>query len=212
MRPSPSRSTISTTPRCLPAHIDLTTIDEDPVSNNGTLVSALIAGQVSDADAGSVEGIAVTGVDNSNGTWEYTINGGGTWLAFGTPGTTTARLLAADASTYVRFVPNPDWNGTVTNGLSFHAWDRTSGSNGSTDDLTGNTGGATPFSSATASSSIVINPTPDAPVIGGDDTGSVTEDAGVVAGNLVDSGGLTIFDPDAGEDNFTAGTLTGTYG
>ena len=56
---------------------DLTAIDEDPVSNTGTLVSALIAGQVTDADAGALTGIAVIGVDNTNGSWEYTTNGGG---------------------------------------------------------------------------------------------------------------------------------------
>ena len=137
----------------------------------GAVVSTLVAGRNSDADSGSLEGIAVVGVDNSNGTWEYTTNGGGLWQAFGSPGTATARLLAADASTYVRFVPDPDWNGTVTNGITFHAWDQTSGANGGTDDLTGNTGGITPYSTATASSDITVNPTPDAPVIGGDDTG-----------------------------------------
>src|SRR4029079_15366851 len=48
-----------------------------------------------------------------------------------------ARLLAADANTYVRFVPNADWNGTVTNGIVFRAWDQTSGTAGSTASLTG---------------------------------------------------------------------------
>ena len=69
----------------------------------------------------------MTGVVNTNGTWQYSTNGGTTWSAFGSPGTTTARLLAADANTYVRFVPNANWNGTVSNGLTFRAWDQTSG-------------------------------------------------------------------------------------
>ena len=83
---------------------DLSAISENPVSNSGTLVSALISGQVSDADTGALSGIAVTAVDNTNGTWQYSTDGGATWNAFGAPTGATARLLAADANTYVRFV------------------------------------------------------------------------------------------------------------
>ena len=115
---------------------DLTTITEDPVSNPGTLVSALIAGHVSDPDATPQEGIAVIGADDTNGTWEYTTDGGSNWFAFGAIDATSARLLAAEASTYVRFVPDANWNGTVTNGLTFHAWDQTSSTAGGTADLT----------------------------------------------------------------------------
>ncbi|MDH3871502.1 MAG: DUF4347 domain-containing protein, partial [Gammaproteobacteria bacterium] len=114
---------------------DLTSIDEDPVSNPGTLVSDLIAGQVTDVDAGDPTGIAVIGVDDTNGSWEYTTDSGSNWYAFGAADATTARLLAADASTSVRFVPDPEWNGTVTNGITFHAWDQTSGTAGGTADL-----------------------------------------------------------------------------
>ncbi len=144
---------------------NLTPIDEDPTANPGTLVSALIAGHVTDPDNGAVSGIAVTSVDNTNGTWEYSINGGGTWLAFGFPGTDTARLLAADANSLVRFVPNANWNGTVNNGITFRAWDQTSGSNGGLAD-TLNNGTTTAFSLATSSASLVVNAVNDAPSIG----------------------------------------------
>ncbi|MDJ0874285.1 MAG: DUF4347 domain-containing protein, partial [Desulfobacterales bacterium] len=50
------------------------------------------------------------------------------------------------------------------------------------------------------------------PAVGGDVTGTVTEDVGVVAGNISDLGALTIADPDAGESSFVAETITGTYG
>ena len=109
---------------------NLTAIDEDPAANAGTLVSALIAGQVSDADDSAATGIAVTAVDNTNGTWQYSTDGGSTWTAFGSPSAASARLLAADANTYVRFVPNANWNGTVASGITFRAWDQTSGSGG----------------------------------------------------------------------------------
>ena len=115
---------------------DLGTILEDSTANGGTQVADLIAGHVSDANAGALTGIAVTGVDNSNGVWQYSIDGGSTWNAFGSPTAATARLLSADASTFVRFVPNANFNGTVTNGLTFRAWDRTSGVSGGTADTT----------------------------------------------------------------------------
>ena len=116
---------------------DLTAINEDDVTNGGTLVSTLIAGQVSDADSGAVEGIAVIAVDDTNGTWQYTTDAGSNWTAFGAVDSSTARLLAADANTSVRFVPDANWSGTVTNGITFHAWDQTAGTAGGTADLTG---------------------------------------------------------------------------
>ncbi|MGE0330061.1 MAG: SBBP repeat-containing protein [Ramlibacter sp.] len=141
---------------------NLAGIDEDAASNTGTLVSTLIAGQVTDGNANASRGIAVTAVDNSNGAWQYTTNNGTSWTAFGTPSDTTARLLAADANTRVRFVPNAHWNGTVTGGITFRAWDRTSGVVGGTADASTN-GGATAFSTATASSSITVTAVNDAP-------------------------------------------------
>jgi VCBS repeat-containing protein len=54
----------------------------------------------------------------------------------------------------------------------------------------------------------------DVPVIGGEHTGSVTEDVAVSgSGSLTTSGTLTIADPDAGQSNFTAqGGTTGSNG
>src|SRR5439155_1534733 len=50
---------------------NFTTISEDQTANGGNLVSALLAGQVSDVDTGAVSGIAVTGLASSTGTWQY---------------------------------------------------------------------------------------------------------------------------------------------
>jgi hypothetical protein len=113
---------------------DLGTILEDSATNPGTLVSDLIAGHVSDADAGASAGIAVIGVDTTNGLWQYSLDAGASWSSFGSPSAASARLLAADGSTYVRFVPDAGWNGSITNGLTFRAWDLSSGVNGATAD------------------------------------------------------------------------------
>jgi hypothetical protein len=135
---------------------DLSAISENPVANSGTLVSALIVGHVSDADASALNGIAVTAVDNTNGAWQYSTDGGTIWNAFGSPTGATARLLAADANTYVRFVPNVNWSGTASGGLTFRAWDQTTGTAGATADTTTN-GGSSAYSAATASASITVS-------------------------------------------------------
>src|SRR5439155_11955744 len=58
---------------------NLTPINEDDTTSAGDLVSDLIAGQVSEVDAAPLSGIAVVGVDNANGTWEYSTDGGSSW-------------------------------------------------------------------------------------------------------------------------------------
>ena len=62
----------------------------------------------------------------------------------------------------VRFQPNADWNGTVAAGITFRAWDRTSGTQGTYVDTTTN-GGTTAFSTATETASLVVNATPPPP-------------------------------------------------
>ncbi|MFE1745263.1 Calx-beta domain-containing protein [Coleofasciculus sp. H7-2] len=140
----------------------ITTINEDPTSNPGTLISSLITTSVTDLDTGDAKGIAVTAADNTNGTWQFSTNGG-TWTAF-TPSESAAQLLAADADTRIRFVPSADYNGTVTAGITFRAWDQTTGTNGGTANITTNgTGGLSSFSTAIETASITINPVNDAP-------------------------------------------------
>jgi choice-of-anchor C domain-containing protein len=101
----------------------LSSINEDDVTNSGTLVSALIAGRVSDLDAGASSGIAVTSVDSTNGTWQFSQNGGGNWTNFGSVSSSTARLLANDANSRIRFVPNANWSGAAS--ITLRAWDQT---------------------------------------------------------------------------------------
>ncbi len=151
---------------------------EDAVSDGGTAVTALIAGHVSDANPLSLSGIAVTSWDNSNGSWQFSLDGGANWNSFGTPVANISRLLGADANTFVRFVANPNWSGTVTNGLTFRAWDQTSGLAGDTASVAV-TGDPTAFSVASASASVVVIAVSDAPT-GLDRTITMPEDAGYV--------------------------------
>jgi hypothetical protein len=184
---------------------NFTAINEDTTTSGGTLVSALISGQVTDVDTGASSGIAVTAVDNTNGAWQYTTDGGTTWTAFGTPSASTARLLTSNASTSIRFVPNANWNGTAT--ITYRAWDQNSGTAGNTADVSSN-GGTTAFSSATASPSITVNAVNDAPVATiTPTTYSATEQTTL----SLEGTGIAISDVDAGSASMTA-TLSVTSG
>ena len=119
----------------------LTAVAEDagaPVGAVGTLVSALVnlnppAGgldNVTDADNGALTGIAITDTNDGNGTWWYSTNNGGTWTQVGAVSDASALLLAADANTRVYFQGDANFNGTVSDGITFRAWDQTSGTAG----------------------------------------------------------------------------------
>jgi len=133
---------------------------ENPSSNAGELVSAVIsalgATPITDTSASQHQGIAITQADQTNGTWQYSLNAGSTWQNFPTMSTTTALLLASDGVTKVRFVPNNDFNGTAN--FTFSAWDQSQGFNGQTFDVAQvmAPAGSSPFSTATATASQTV--------------------------------------------------------
>ena len=154
---------------------NLAAITEDDLASSGTLVASLLAGHTSDLDAAALSGVAVVAVDNANGQWQYSTSGGASWTPFGSPTPTTARLLAADSMTRVRFVPVADSSGLVASGVTFRAWDQSAGVAGSMADATAG-GGTAAFSSATASAGISVMPVNDPPA-GVNATANTVEDA-----------------------------------
>jgi hypothetical protein len=161
-------------------NMTLNAINEDVAnaSNPGTLISDIIASaggdRITDVDAGAIEGIAVIAVNNTNGAWQYSIDNGTNWLPFNSPNATTARLLASNATTRIRFVPAANFNGTVNPGITFRAWDQTSGTNGATADTSTN-GGTTAFSIMTETASITVNPVNDAPTANAQTVGTAED-------------------------------------
>ena len=150
------------------ANIQLTAIDEDSTNPVGNLISDIETGTgvtlITDTN-GPQEGIAVIAVDNTNGAWQYSLDNGTTWVDFGTPSITTARLLLRDVNNKIRFVPLNNFNGIVNSGLTFHAWDQyLSTSEGNTADVSV-AGGITPFSIASETISITVNPINDTPAL-----------------------------------------------
>ncbi|HND54118.1 MAG TPA: Ig-like domain-containing protein, partial [Pirellulaceae bacterium] len=143
-------------------------------SNSGDTVGAVFGSAISDVDAGALVGIAVVGLNGTaSGTWQYSVNGGSSWSNFGAVAESSARLLRDTDK--IRFLPNLNFSGTTS--LLAHAWDRTSGTAGSTADLTttGATGGTKAYSIDRTTASLTVTPVNDAPS-GADRTVSALED------------------------------------
>ena len=134
----------------------LPNIDKGVTNPAGTTVSSIMGSSISDANANDQSGIAVYGVVNTNGQWQYSLNSGSNWTNFGTPSSSLARLLRL--TDLVRFVPNATFTGSAS--ISYRAWDQTSGIAGSNANIstTASIGGSTAFSTAVDSATVnVIN-------------------------------------------------------
>ena len=110
----------------------LHTISEDagaPSGQVGTRVSDLIdtGGSLNnffDAD-GDLPGIAITGVNLYGGTLWYSTNNGVTWDDVDAVSDTSPLLLTADAASRLYFEPAANFAGTISDVISFRAWDQT---------------------------------------------------------------------------------------
>ena len=155
----------------------LTAVNEDagvPSGAVGTVITSLVdfvtggssLNNVTDIDASAVLGVALTGTNNANGIWYYSTNSGGAWTAVGTVSNSQALLLSADGTDRLYFKPEPNFNGTVSNAITFRAWDQSNGAGlaGTKVDTTTN-GGITPYSTVTDTTNVTVNLVNDAPYI-----------------------------------------------
>ena len=151
-----------------------TSIAEDNFASGGDEID--MTGILDDVD-GPGAGIAVIGADNSNGEWEYSLNNGTSWTAFGTVSGTSAVLLAGDpANVRVRFVPDADFFGTAS--ITIRGWDRFTGNNGDTNVDASQNGIGTAFSANTETVTITVNAVNDAPTFTASNPSAVDEDSG----------------------------------
>ncbi len=139
--------------------MNLPNVLEDTTDPNGELVSAIIASaggdRITDVDAGALEGLAIIAVDNANGSWEYSSNGGVSWTGFGAVSNSSAVVLSATVNDRIRFVPDTGYTGNAT--ITFRAWDTSDGhASGTTAVDTGTGGGSTSFSTATETGNISV--------------------------------------------------------
>jgi hypothetical protein len=152
----------------------LAPIVEDAAAPVGATVTALFSGNFSDAldavpggsSANTFAGIAISNytANASQGAWQYSTNGGTTWVALANA--TAATAVTLNATDLLRFVPVADFNGAATalsanlieSGLAI--------TSGATVDLTlpGATGDPSHISTATVALGETITPAPPAPV------------------------------------------------
>ena len=176
---------------------NFTPIDEDVFNSSGKLVSAFTT-TTFDPDTGAVKGIAVIAAENSNGAWEYTLDGTN-WFAIGNVSAASARLLPSNGTARVRFVPNPDYNG-VASPFTVVAWDQTTGVAGGLDDASVR-GGTTAFSSSSATVGQTVNAINDAPV------NTIPGPQTVIEETTTAINGISISDVDANGANLTTRLL-----
>jgi hypothetical protein len=178
--------------------VDVSESDPNPVGNDvATIIASAGGDRITDVDAGALEGIAVVGVDDTNGSWQYSTDGGGIWTAFGLVSDTSAVLL--DSSALVRFVPSVAYIGSAGD-ILFHAWDQTTGSNGQTNANVMNPGGTTAFSLANETATLNVNAqnfapvltpsTPSLPTITEDDVGNTGELVSTIIGGSISDANL----------------------
>lgn len=127
--------------------------------NNGTLVSEILtsagATPIFDPDAGAVQGIAVIGLDSTNGVWEYSTNNGATWTPFGAVSEAAATVLRDTPNDRIRFQPNLNFIGSAE--ILFKAWDTTDGNASGTQNVDASiTGGQTALSLASDTAAISV--------------------------------------------------------
>lgn len=137
-------------------------IDEDDVDNLGVTVAELLGDSVTDVDADAAEGIAVWAADPANGVWQVSLAGQRGWVNVDAGALSVQGALLLQAEDAIRLRPDTK-NGTAAT-FEFCAWDRTTGTAGSTADVT-QRGGTTPFSLADDTATITVDPANDAPTV-----------------------------------------------
>ncbi len=119
--------------------------------NDGQTIASIVGSSITDVDAGAMQGIAINGITTSNGSWQYSLNGGVTWttISSASPG----QSLLLKSTDLIRYEPSNNSGSTDT--FTYRAWDETTGTDGSKVSTSSN-GGSTAFSTATDTAHITV--------------------------------------------------------
>ncbi len=189
---------------------NLPDINEDTTSSAGQTVVTLFAGNFSNsADSSNpsqnqLAGVAVRAHTNTpaQGTWQYSINAGSSWVNLGT--VSDASALTLRTSDLLRFVPAANYNGSPT-GLSVRLIDNSTTVSGAASVDVSTNGGVTPYSSATVAVQVTVLAVDDVPTVANNNTLSLAEGATATIGNAL----LQLQDVDTAASGLTY-TLTST--
>jgi autotransporter-associated beta strand protein len=149
-----SVTAVNDAPVLTPASPSFDSVGEDETSNAGQTVARLLGSSVTDPDSDASQGLALTGLSSSTGTWQYSLDGGSNWSDVGAVSADAALLLRA--TDRIRFVP--DGQNATSASITYTAWDQSSGSAGNKVTASG---GA--FSTASDTASISVSASNDAP-------------------------------------------------
>jgi len=162
-------------------------------------VADLLQSTVTDVDTGAVQGIGITGDRAAHGNWQYSIDGGASWIVF--DGVTPGAALLLRATDLVRFVP--DGTGAGAESFDYVAWDQTTGTAGTFADATAR-GDTTAFSTEINTASLTVRDN-HAPVAGAPGNGAVayhqSSSANQVTNGDFQTGNLTGWTPIGGPGN-----------
>jgi len=189
-------SNVNDAPVLVPGGPALTGLTDSDTNNPGVAVSSFLASHVADVDASAAQGIALTGLDSGTGTWQYSVDNGGSWQAIGMVSDASALLLRSGDR--VRFVPDGINGGTVS--LTYRAWDQsgaTAGQQGTKVNAS-TAGGTSAFSFASDTATLTVTAIDDAPVVtasGG--SAAFVEGNNVTSTPVVIDDGLTVADSDS---------------
>jgi hypothetical protein len=130
-------------------------------ATDGVPVSSLLGG-MSDPDGSSPQGAAISNLATGQGSWFYKL-AAGAWTVISSPPSTTAALLLPSDARLAFVASSANWNGSISNAITFRAWDQSFGAAAGLADITIN-GGETAFSATSASATLEVTPVNDAPI------------------------------------------------
>ncbi len=149
----------------------LPSVLEGATNPTGITVAALVVdGSITDANTSAMgtatEAIAITGLNTTLGSWQYSTDSGVNWLNIRADlinsSTNELALLLAPTDS-VRLLPFGDLNGSLSNAITFRAWDMSTGTAGQYATIASTGGGSTAFSTVSDTASLVVTAVNDAP-------------------------------------------------
>ncbi|MFN9435120.1 MAG: hypothetical protein ACK6DC_09320, partial [Planctomycetota bacterium] len=139
---------------------------EGTANSAGAKVADIVVnGSITDADGAAVKAIAVTGINTSLGTMQYSLDDGSNWLtidaaAINSQTDELALLLGPTAK--LRLILFGNLNGSISDAITFRAWDQSSSRQGEYTVIT-RTGGSTAFSEASDTADLTVTAVNSAP-------------------------------------------------
>ncbi|WP_157619102.1 hypothetical protein [Skermanella stibiiresistens] len=191
-----------------------------PVGLVGFAVSTLVGGHgtvlnnVSDVDADPKTGLALTGIDQTHGSWWYSIDDGAHWARVDADGSSAALLLRTTDRLFFQ-QSGSSMPETISSAVTFRAWDQTVGSAGEKVAITA-TGGDSAFSTNTDTltlkyDTLLPNGSFDTGLTGWTITNNVTVTGTDKQATVQAAGGLAISDLDTFL-GLASGTIKGLAG